>query len=86
MADIEKLEDLIGVKEAARYLGLAVKTTYVWAESGRLPAYRIGRALRFRKSELAAYIEASRLNPKLTRAKSALNLPSQRKGSEAEVR
>lgn len=55
------LERLLDAGQAAEILGLQKKTVYAWAEQGRLPAFRIGRALRFRESELLEYIEASRV-------------------------
>lgn len=77
---VVELEELVDAAEAARYLGLARKTVYTWAEQGRLPAYRIGRALRFRVSELKDYIAASRLQP-LTADEPSRNLPHQRTGT-----
>ena len=44
---------LLDVAEAAATLGLkSPRTLYKWAYAGRIPSIRIGRLLRFRRSDL----------------------------------
>lgn len=44
---------LLDVAEAAAALGLkSPRTLYKWAYAGRIPSVRIGRLLRFRRSDL----------------------------------
>jgi len=44
---------LLDVAEAAATLGLkSPRTLYKWAYAGRIPSVRIGRLLRFRRSDL----------------------------------
>lgn len=53
---------LVNEHEAARLLGLSVKTLRRWRWAGRGPAYRkIGSAVRYHPDEdLAAFVEAAR--------------------------
>ena len=52
-------ERLYSPDEAARYLGVHVKTVRAWVRDGKLPASRIlgQRALRIRESDLARVLE-----------------------------
>lgn len=52
-----KLEKLLNRKEAAAYLGLHPGTLRVWACVGRydLPYYKIGRAVRYKLSDLEKF-------------------------------
>jgi excisionase family DNA binding protein len=45
--------------EAADYLRLARQTLYNMVSQGEIPFLKAGRALRFRKSELDAWLESS---------------------------
>ncbi len=48
---------LLDVYEAAAMLGLkSPRTLYKWAYSGRIPSVKIGRLLRFRRSDLERLI------------------------------
>lgn len=52
---------LVTETEAARALGLSVKTLRRWRWAGKGPAYhKIGAAVRYRTSALADFIEAGR--------------------------
>jgi excisionase family DNA binding protein len=53
-----KPEPWITAKEAAQHLGFAVGTMYNMAAANEIPHRKLGRALRFRVSELDAWIEA----------------------------
>ena len=50
-------------KEATEYLGLRPGTLEAWASRGsvNLPMIRLGRAIRYRKSDLDRFIEANRV-------------------------
>ena len=56
------LERLYTVDQVAELFSLKKKTIYTWAEKRRIPSYRIGKALRFRESELREFIEASKIS------------------------
>ncbi len=52
---------LVNEHEAARILGLSVKTLRRWRWAGRPPGFlKIGAAVRYDPTELAAFIEAVR--------------------------
>lgn len=52
----------VGVKEAARLLGVSEKTIYRWIKDDRLPAYRINEQHRFNRAELLEWATARRIN------------------------
>ncbi len=51
------LAEVMTVSEVARYLRVNPQTVYRKAKAGELPAVRIGRAIRFQKSELDAWLK-----------------------------
>lgn len=52
------LEDrLLTVKEAAHYLGYKKGTVYNKVSAGKIPHFKLGTTLRFRRSELDRWIE-----------------------------
>jgi len=57
---------LMTLKEVAKYLKISVHTIYKMVEYGRMPATRLGRQLRFRKSDVYKW-----LADKMTREKKA---------------
>lgn len=58
-----RLEPLVSVEEAATFLGVQVGTAYLWAETERIPSYKIGNLRRFRLSDLEAHVQARRAGP-----------------------
>jgi excisionase family DNA binding protein len=56
-------EPLVTVAEAAAFLGVRVGTVYLWAETDRIPSYKIGNLRRFRLSDLEAQVQAQRAGP-----------------------
>jgi excisionase family DNA binding protein len=51
-------ERWVGVEKVATHLGVAKDSVYRWVESRDLPAHRVGRLLRFKLSEVDAWVEA----------------------------
>ena len=51
--------EVMTVLEVAQYLRVNPQTVYRKAKAGQLPAVRIGRAIRFRRSELEAWFKGS---------------------------
>lgn len=58
-SDIEWLS----TQEAARRLGVTTRTLYRFVDQGELPAYRMGRVIRVKATDVDAFIEASRIEP-----------------------
>lgn len=52
--------DLLTPEQAAQELGLSVKTLAVWRSTGRhsLPFIRCGARIRYRRTDLAAWLHA----------------------------
>ena len=57
---------LLDVAQAAAFLGVRCSWIYARVESPEcdVPHFRVGRYIRFRVSELAAYLEANRGGPR----------------------
>ena len=54
-------ERLLSARELAELLGFAPGTVLDWFEVGRLPGFKIGTAVRFRASEVEAWLETQRV-------------------------
>ena len=48
---------LLNVKQVAEYLQLKESTIYSWAQDGKIPAIKIGRTWRFRRTDLDDWLE-----------------------------
>lgn len=51
--------ELLNAEAAAAYLGVAKQTLHNWRSSGRyrVPCLRVGRLVRYRRSDLDAWLE-----------------------------
>ena len=58
-ADIEWLS----TQEAARRLGITTRTLYRFVDQGELPAYRMGRVIRLKATDIDTFIDGSRIEP-----------------------
>jgi excisionase family DNA binding protein len=45
-------QEFLNIDEVANYLGVKPCTVYAWAEARRIPCYKFGRLLRFKKDEM----------------------------------
>jgi nitrogen PTS system EIIA component len=52
---------LLTARDLGEYLGFSAATIVDWAERGTVPAFKLGGRLRFRLSEVEAWLEQSRL-------------------------
>jgi excisionase family DNA binding protein len=50
------VDEIMTVKELADYLKIAEKTAYRFVAEGIIPGFKVGSALRFRKSEIDKWI------------------------------
>ena len=62
MADNDEIIWL-GTKEAARRLGVTPRTLYRFIDEGGLPAYRLGRVIRLKQTDIDQFIETCRIEP-----------------------
>jgi excisionase family DNA binding protein len=59
----EHLENPVDVKAAARFLGVSSSLVYAYVERRQIPHFRMmGRAIRFRLSELAEWRQQFHVN------------------------
>ncbi len=56
----QEQETLITIKDVTKLLNISRTTVYRLLEKGDIPSYKIGNQLRFKLSEIEAYIEASK--------------------------
>ena len=59
--ELQPEERLINVHEAAKILCVSVSTMYGWVWQRRIPFVKIGRALRFRSTDLHCFIAENRI-------------------------
>ncbi|MEZ5165739.1 MAG: helix-turn-helix domain-containing protein [Acidimicrobiales bacterium] len=48
---------------AAERLGITARTLYRFIDEGQLPAYKFGRVIRLKQTDVDAYIESCRVEP-----------------------
>lgn len=53
----------LSTADAAHRLGITPRTLYRFIDEGQLPAYRFGRVIRLQRTEVDAFIQASRIQP-----------------------
>jgi excisionase family DNA binding protein len=53
----------LGTQDAARQLGITARTLYRLINEGEIPAYKLGRVLRLKLSDVEAYLDAARVRP-----------------------
>ena len=52
-----------GTAEAARQLGITPRTLYRLIDEGQIPAYKFGRVIRLKQSDVQQFIDSSRIQP-----------------------
>ncbi|MGE4282741.1 MAG: helix-turn-helix domain-containing protein [Clostridia bacterium] len=58
-------KEILTVSQVAEYLQLSEMTTYKLVQEGKMPAFKIGRHWRVKKSDLNAFIERLKNGEKL---------------------
>lgn len=53
----------MSTQEAARRLGVTPRTLYRFVDEGDLAAYKMGRVFRLKRSDVDAFIDASKIEP-----------------------
>jgi len=65
------------VEEVARYLRLKPQTIYKWAQNGKIPAAKLGKEWRFKKTVIDAWIDSAMLeSPAMQKLKEKLEASS----------
>ena len=77
---------LMSLPEVARYLNMKERTIYDWAQTGRLPAFKLGATWRFRRSEIDAWLETQRSGPDVRPVREPLVPPVEQPPTERQVR
>lgn len=52
--------EFLSVEELSKFLGLKAKTIYSICRRGELPCYKFGRLLKFKRSDIEAWVEGNR--------------------------
>lgn len=55
--------DWLSTQEASRRLGVTTRTLYRFVDQGDIPAYRMGRVIRLKATDIDVFIEGSRIEP-----------------------
>ena len=58
-----ELTTWLGTPEAAERLGITQRTLYRLIDEGQIPAYKMGRVLRVKESDLEVFLDQSRVQP-----------------------
>ena len=54
------MDNLLTLPEVAELLSVAERTVYLWAQQGRIPAFKLGSSWRFNKSDIEYWLESQR--------------------------
>lgn len=58
---IEDPDSFITRKETIKILGITLPTLRAWTVAGRIPSYRMSSRVRYKRSEVIAYVESGRI-------------------------
>ena len=56
------IDEILTLKEVAKYLKLAEKTAYRLAAEGKLPGFKVGGSWRFKQEDIVQWIEKQKDN------------------------
>jgi excisionase family DNA binding protein len=51
------MDDIMTIEEVAKYLKLKPQTIYTWAQNQKIPAVKLGKEWRFRKSVIDKWFD-----------------------------
>ncbi len=77
--------DLLTVEQVAAYLQLNKLTVYRYIREGRIPAARLGKVYRVRKSDVDAFLESRKFHPGRATAPAARSNRRRSRGSTRRV-
>jgi excisionase family DNA binding protein len=55
--------DWLSTPKASEYLGITSRTLYRFIDEGLVPAFKFGRVIRLKRSDVDAFIESSLIEP-----------------------
>ena len=84
--DDDRGSELLSLPQLARYLGMAEKTIYVWVQQGKVPAFKVGSAWRFRRRDIDAWLETQRSGPQVSAGMTPLTKPVEPPASKWRLR
>lgn len=53
----------MSTRESSARLGVTLRTLYRFINEGQIPAYKLGRVIRLKESDVEAFIDAARIAP-----------------------
>ncbi|HXH56115.1 helix-turn-helix domain-containing protein [Iamia sp.] len=59
----DKGDEWLSTAEAGKAIGITPRTLYRFIDQGDLPAYRFGRVIRLKRSEVDTFVESRRIEP-----------------------
>lgn len=60
---MEETIEWMSTSEAADHLGVQSRTLYRFIDEGRVAAYRFGRVIRLKRSDVDAFVQSCRIAP-----------------------
>ena len=51
------MDEIMTIEEVAKYLKLKPQTIYTWSQNGKIPAVKLGKEWRFRKSVIDKWFD-----------------------------
>lgn len=66
------MDDIMNLEEVAKYLKMKPQTIYTWAQKGKIPAAKLGKEWRFRKSIIDEWFD-SHINDKFNNLKKTVS-------------
>lgn len=67
-------ERMLTTDQISKWLGIAPRTVCTWAEVNEIPAVKVGRQWRFRRSEIILWLQQSQVNQPQARTHATLAL------------
>lgn len=56
-AEADRNEEVLTVNQAAQLLGLRPQTVYEWVKAEKLPAFKVGRGVHFKRGQVLAALQ-----------------------------
>jgi excisionase family DNA binding protein len=54
---------LLGIQEAADFLGISIHTLYSWVSQRKIPFTKVGRLTKFKKEDMDKWLDARTFQP-----------------------